>query len=124
MNEDIFWLAINTYHEARSEPTEGQLAVCHVVMNRAEKKQRSVKSVILQPFQFSWHNGNKFPPITEYSALQSCISIAEKAIQEHANGVNLSGADHYFAEYITPPEWSKGMEMVKKIGRHIFYKEA
>ena len=124
MNDDTFWLAINVYHEARGESIEGQLAVCHVVMNRAEKRKRSIKSIVLQPFQFSWHNGNKFPPLAEYSTLQSCISVAEKAAQERAEGINLSGADHYFAEYITPPEWSKGMKLIKKIGKHIFYKEA
>ena len=35
--ESIFWLALNLYHECRGEPLAGQIAVAHVVMNRAEE---------------------------------------------------------------------------------------
>ena len=39
----LFWLTINLYHEARGEPFEGMKAVCHVVLNRAERRKMPVK---------------------------------------------------------------------------------
>lgn len=123
MNNNIFWLGINIYHEARSEPIEGQVAVGHVVMNRAEKRNKSAKEIILQPWQFSWHNGNKFPPIKDYDALSISFESAQKTIDERLKGNTLSGADHYFADYIDPPEWAINMTKIIKIGRHTFFRE-
>ena len=51
--ESIFWLALNLYHECRGEPLAGQIAVAHVVMNRAEKRGKSLREIVLQPYQFS-----------------------------------------------------------------------
>lgn len=122
MNENVFWLAINIYHEARSEPIEGQVAVGHVVLNRAERRGKSAKEIILQPWQFSWHNDNKFPAIKEYQAMLVSFQAAEKVIEERLDGKTLSDADHYFADYIKPPSWAKDMRQVCKIGRHIFFR--
>ena len=36
--EGLLWLTLNVYHEARSEPQIGQLAVAHVTLNRASQK--------------------------------------------------------------------------------------
>ena len=123
-DHDIFWLAINIYHEARGESTEGQEAIGHVCFNRAEKRKMSIKDIVLQPFQFSWHNRNKFPPITEYESLLNCLDVANKvAIDRQRGNDPMNGADHYFADYIDPPEWAKGMTMICKIGKHIFYRK-
>jgi len=120
--DKVFWLAINIYHEARGESLAGQIAVGHVVLNRCQKSKKTVKDIVLAPFQFSWHNCNKFPAIKDYDALQACFRAANGILEERGTGENLSGADHYFAEYITPPGWSKGMTKIAKIGKHIFYK--
>jgi len=123
MTESVFWLAVNLYHEGRGEPEEGQRAICHVVLNRAAKRGMSVKDVVLQPYQFSWHNGNKFPPIGEYHALLNCLDIAEDIELDRQEGIDpVRGADHYFADYIEPPEWSKDMTEICKIGRHTFFR--
>ena len=122
MNENLFYLAINIYHEARSEPFEGQVAVGHVVMNRAERRHISCKGVVLQPMQFSWHNGGRFPEIKEYNALLTSFTAAEKVLEERMDGNTFGGADHYFADYIKAPYWSKGMDFVCKIGVHKFYR--
>lgn len=123
MTEDIFWLAINIYHEGRGEPLEGQKAIGHVCYNRAVNRNMSIQEVVLQPWQFSWHNGNKFPAITEYDALLTCFMVADSVQAERQAGKDpVQGADHYFADYIDPPEWSKSMEKVCKIGRHTFYR--
>ncbi len=120
-HEKIFWLAVNAYHEARGEPFSGQKAVCHVVLNRASLRKQTVKEVILAPFQFSWHNGGIFPPIDDYPSFCRAFHAAEIAFKEHRRGDFFGGADHYFADYIAPPSWSKGMRQVTKIGHHIFF---
>lgn len=120
MNENIFWLGVNIYHEARGESLEGQIAVGHVVMNRAEHRKKTAKEIVLQPMQFSWHNGDQYPPIKEYGALLASMQAAEAVVMERLEGKTLGGADHYFADYISPPSWSRAMKQVAKIGKHIF----
>ena len=117
----FLWLTLCVYHEARGEPPEGQRAVVHVVMNRVEKRNKPVKEIILQPFQFSWANQGKRPAIKDYHALEQCaVSVAE-ALDERVQGKNLDGADHYRAVYVDP-SWDDNMTVVKKIGKHIFFR--
>lgn len=120
---DLMWLALNAYHEAMGESFEGQVAVCHVVLNRAADRRKSVKETVLAPMQFSWANGGARPAIKDYAALESCFKAADQAAnKERPQGDNLQGADHYYADYIAKPSWAKGMKQVAKIGRHIFFR--
>ncbi len=121
-SEEIFWLAINAYHEARGESFAGMKAVCHVVLNRAKRREQTVKEVVLAPMQFSWHNGGVFPAIKEYGSLCTAFKAAEEALSEWQKGECLHGADHYFADYIKPPVWAKEMKKVAEIGKHIFFR--
>ena len=124
--EDLFWLAINAYHEAQGEPIEGQIAVCKVVLNRVKKRKLSVKEVILQEDQFSWHNGNKFPKLTDYKSLLTCFESAQKAIEQHENGDTLFGANLYYSDTMPEPPWwalSPKVRKIVKIGRHTFFRE-
>ena len=120
--DNLTWLAINAYHEARSEPDEGIKAVCHVVLNRAEARKLSVAEVVLQPWQFSWANKGARPPITDYASLQRCLRLAAETVAERLQGKTLWGADHYYAEYITQPGWAGRMKRICQIGRHIFFR--
>ena len=52
--EGLLWLTLNVYHEARSEPQVGQVAIVHVTLNRAKQKKMPIKAVVTQPYQFSW----------------------------------------------------------------------
>jgi N-acetylmuramoyl-L-alanine amidase len=122
LSDHKFWLAINLYHEARGECLEGQIAIGHVVINRALKKGVTVKDVILKPFQFSWHNGNKFPPIGDYEALASCLNASEEIINERLSGKDLWRADHYFNPWKVTPKWAEKMKFIKRVGNHDFYR--
>ncbi len=119
---DLFWLAANAYHEARGEPFKGQKAVCHVVLNRAKKRRQSIKGVVLAPMQFSWYNGGVLPPIKDYESFIVALKAASATLKEQRHGEFLQGADHYFADYIQAPAWSKSMTRITKIGRHIFFR--
>lgn len=119
--EDLFWLAVNAYHEARGETKDGIIAVCWVVLNRAKQRNLSVKEVVLQPWQFSWANKNARPSIKEYGNLCKCLQYADEAAQLHEDGKAFL-ADHYYADYIAKPTWANKMQHVVTIGRHLFYK--
>ena len=49
-------LAMNIYHEARSESMQGQIAVAQVTLNRVEhdKWPSTICEVVYEPKQFSW----------------------------------------------------------------------
>lgn len=121
--EDLFWLAINAYHEARGEQYDGVVAVCHVVLNRSVSLKHPIKDVVLQPMQFSWANGGARPAIKDYSAFLRCMEAAKTAINDRLKGDTLAGADHYHAVNMAIyPPWAKYMNQVAKIGGHIFYR--
>ena len=58
--EGLLWLTLNVYHEARSEPQLGQIAIAQVTLNRAKKGQLSIEDVVRQPHQFSWTMDKRF----------------------------------------------------------------
>ena len=52
--EGLLWLTLNVYHEARSEPEIGQMAVALVTLNRANERHLPIKEIVQEPYQFSW----------------------------------------------------------------------
>jgi spore germination cell wall hydrolase CwlJ-like protein len=132
--EDRHWLALNIYFEARSENLHGKMAVAFVTMNRVIKNKNhwpdTIKEVVTQPWQFSWYNSKKVPPITEQSAWEDAKHIADLSIELYntmaeseefeVDGIT-KGSDHYFADYIAMPSWAKKMKFNAKVGTHIFY---
>lgn len=118
----IWWIAICIYHEARNQPFAGQIAVGHVILNRAEQRGLTVKEIIFQPQQFSWANGGARPPIKEYEAIETAFAAVEACLKERQEGKDLCGADHYFADSIAEPSWAAKMELIAKIGNHTFYR--
>ena len=56
-------LALNVYHEGRSESTLGQFMIMDVVNNRSKSKNypTNLCDVIKQPKQFSWYNNGWKP---------------------------------------------------------------
>ena len=117
-------LATAVYFEARGESVEGQLAVARVVMNRAAsgKYPPDWCSVIKQPAQFSFvlRNGD-FPQVdTGCAAWAKAQAIAELAEANIVPSVG-PGVLWYHADYVAP-SWGSRLNMVEKIGAHIFYR--
>lgn len=113
--------AITIYHEARGESMQGQIAVCHVILNRCLIRAQSIKEVVFAPKQFSCFNDGH-PPIDDYAALLKAQEAVDRCLAERLEGKNLHGSDHYFATYIAPPSWSKEMALVTTIGKHVFFR--
>lgn len=125
-----YCLAEAIYHEARGEPTLGQLAVANVIMNRVASKQypNSICGVVNQNdhmrlrCQFTYAcNGlpDKPKPGNHWNKAQR---VATQAMSGKRNILAVKGATHYHADYVNP-DWAKSFKFVKKIGRHIFYSD-
>ena len=123
LSEHKFYLALNNYHEARGESIAGQIAIGHVVINRCQKHGVTVKEVILKPWQFSWHNRDSYPAITDMVSLEKSLEIPDMIINERLSGKDLWRADHYFNPKIVLPSWAAKMTFIKRIGNHDFYRE-
>jgi N-acetylmuramoyl-L-alanine amidase len=123
LDEQSTCLATAVYFEARGESLEGQLAVAHVVMNRAGSGRYPPDwcSVVKQRAQFSFVRHGAFPWINAASAAWSkAQAIARLAA---ANVVPSVDPDvlWYHATYVAP-SWGHRLSLVQKIGLHLFYR--
>jgi len=116
------------YHEARGEPTLGQLAVANVIMNRV--KDRNYPNTICGVVQQNQHmkNACQFSYICDGRSdkprpgkhWRKAKRVASQAMSGKRNIYAVKGATHYHADYVSP-KWAKEFKILKKIGRHIFY---
>lgn len=126
--EDLHCLALNIYHEARSEPLSGQIAVARVTLNRVESKRfpSSVCDVVKQGgqkrnrCQFSWWCDGKSDQPTEQKAWRKSLEIGERVLANQAPDPT-KGALYYHANYVKP-KWSRSFQRTARIGRHLFYR--
>ena len=121
-------LAEAVYYEARSEATEGQLAVAEVIMNRVadERYPNSICGVVYQgssrstgcQFTFTCDGSTKE---TAYGDrwYQAQSVAAQVVLQFHE--LSTGNATHYHASYVQP-SWAKRLVRTNTIGEHIFYR--
>jgi N-acetylmuramoyl-L-alanine amidase len=142
--DELECLALNVYHEARSESLAGQFAVADVVLNRVGDKRYPsticgvVKQAVLSDWgvqrglfipkknmcQFSWYcDGHSDAPVEQYAWLRAKEVARDIRSFRKFRGIT-EGATHYHANYVEP-KWSfhKKMILIGRIGDHIFYKE-
>lgn len=125
-----YCLAEAIYHEARGEPTLGQLAVANVILNRVASDQypNSVCGVVHQnkhvklrcQFTYACNGRSRKPKAGSY--WDKAQRVATQAMSGKRKILAVEGATHYHADYVNPG-WGRTMKLVKKIGRHIFYKD-
>jgi hypothetical protein len=123
LDEQTNCLATAVYFEARGESLEGQLAVAHVVMNRAASGRYPPDwcSVVKQPAQFSFVRHGEFPQAdTNSDAWRKAQAIAQLAAANVVPSVS-NDVLWYHATYVAP-SWGHRLNMVEKIGAHIFYR--
>ncbi len=123
---EVECLAQNIYFEAGGEPTAGKIAVATVTLNRfREGYAKSICGVVKQKYngvcQFSWVC-EKNKTIRSRSSYREAIIIAENMLISKRNYGTMDNALYFHADYVNP-SWAKTKDFVRKIGRHLFYKE-
>jgi len=114
-------LAGAIYFEAKSESLKGQLAVGHVVANRAASGRfpSTYCGVVYQRSQFSFVRGRSMPPIAR-SGLQwkNAVAIA-KIVDQGLVPTPVSKALFFHARRVSPG-WR--LTRVATLGNHVFYR--
>lgn len=128
-------LALNIYHEARSEPPLGQFAVAMVTMNRAQS-QSKICDTVMAKGQFSWtakmvsgraKDGslilNKAGQPLEAVAWEQSKAVALKAIKSYnLKSMDVTNGATFYHSKAVRPNWHKHAEITAIIGQHIFYR--
>ena len=131
-NRQLECLAMNIYHEARSESYDGQLAVATVTMNRVDshKYPETVCGVVWQKnnkgCQFSWTCDGKSDRIRNQSAYSKAIDIAEKVLLNGERSYKIDDdVMYYHADYVNP-NWEErwNAELIAQVDSHKFYRIA
>jgi len=120
IDSELRCLAGAVYFESRGETLAGQLAVAHVVINRANSGRfpKSLCGVVHQPSQFSFVRGGKMPAIRNASQWANAVAIAQ--IARTGSWKNQApGALFFHARHVSPG-WRK--TRVAAIDNHIFYR--
>ncbi len=127
-SEDVDIMARTLYGEARGESAQGKATVGGVTRNRTARPAwpSGIAAVCQQPWQFScWNAGDPNLPqlrsvTTANPVFAECVEIANQVVSGSIPDVT-NGADHYYANYISPPNWAKGETPVAQIGVHLFF---
>jgi spore germination cell wall hydrolase CwlJ-like protein len=130
-----YCLALNIYYESRGSNYADQVAVADVVINRVEDTRYpdSICEVVKQgkkhpngqmkrnQCQFSWYCDGKADIPTNTDAWISAQQTAWFMIWDKKYRGITEGATHYHANYVSP-KWAKDLQLVGRIGTHIFYR--
>lgn len=121
-SRELECLAAGIYFESKSEPLAGQLAVGHVIADRADRGKRFASSycgVLFQRGQFSFVRGKSYPAIPRASRQwQTAVAIARIVDRElHESAV--PGALFFHAKRVQP-RWR--LTRLGSVGNHVFYR--
>ena len=132
---DAFCLAQNIYYEARGSNLADRAAVADVVMNRVDDsrypntvcevvkqgRKHSNGNMIRNQCQFSWYCDGKSDNPQDADLWADAQMLAWNVFYfDKYNGLT-EGATHYHATYVSP-SWAKELQLVGRIGGHIFYR--
>lgn len=126
IQKEVTCLARNIYFEAASEPKAGKIAVAEVTMNRVKHGYaNSVCGVVMQKSknvcQFSWVCEPK-KAIASHADWKESKEIAENILISKKKYSTIQGALFFHADYVDP-SWAKTKDFVRKVGKHLFYRE-
>lgn len=116
---EINCLALNVYHEARSEPLVGQVSVANVTLNRLGKPGRpaTVCGVVFERGQFSWTA--RPPAVTEPDAWHLAVEIAALTYSGLIPD-QTGGAVHFYDHKRVRPDWAANFKTTRIIRNHRF----
>ena len=124
---DLYWMAMNIYYEAGSEPLIGKIAVGAVTLNRLHdiRFPKNIRDVVTEPQQFSWYNTKiaNTPP-TNNKRWKESYEVAKMLLTKTVGNdiiKLLEGATHFHAIDIKP-SWVGKVTKVATIEGHVFYR--
>jgi spore germination cell wall hydrolase CwlJ-like protein len=132
---EVQCMALNVYYEARGSNLADKAAVADVVLNRVNDSRypNTVCGVVKQGLQdangnmlrnkcqFSWYCDGKHDRPQDEDRWVEAQSIAWNIVEENKFRGITEGATHYHATYVNP-RWAKTLQLVGRIGAHIFYR--
>ena len=131
----LICLSANVYHEAKNQSIDGQIAVAEVVMNRVadprypntvcevvkQGRQHPSGAMMRNKCQFSWYcDGKHDRPQNEDLWIDAQMLAYQMVHEDKYRGIT-EGATHYHATYVKP-HWASTLQLVGRIGAHIFYR--
>lgn len=120
-SRELECLAVGIYFEAKSESLAGQLAVGHVIANRAKSGRfpSTYCGVLFQRSQFSFVRGRSYPTVPRASRdWQEAVAIARIVDQElHPSPM---GKALFFHARRVSPRWR--LNRLGTLGNHVFYR--
>ena len=120
-SRELECLATGIYFESKSESLQGQLAVGHVIANRAESGRfpSSYCGVLFQRGQFSFVRGRSLPHVPRASRdWQEAVAIA-KIVDQDLRPSPVGKALFFHARRVSPG-WR--LTRVATLGNHVFYR--
>ena len=129
-SKEMKCLATAVYFEARGEPIAGQAAVAQIVLNRlkSDRYPKSVCGVVYENAQrrnrcqFSFACDGKSDVPHEAAAWRRARTVAAEVLAQRRQVWVLGSATLYHARYVRPA-WAPRVELVSRIGQHLFYVE-
>lgn len=120
-NRELECLATGVYFESKSEPLAGQLAVGHVISNRAKSGRfpSSYCGVLFQRGQFSFVRGKALPSVPRSSKQWKTAVAIAKIVDQGLKDSSVGKAMFFHARRVSPG-WR--LKRVAAIGNHIFYR--
>jgi spore germination cell wall hydrolase CwlJ-like protein len=122
-------LASAIYFEARGEPVKGQAAVAQVILNRVRNPAypKSICGVVYQ--NMTWRNRCQFSfacdrikdRITSPAHYRTAEEVALAVTSGRIWLPEIGSSTHYYADYVNP-RWARTMDLMNRIGRHLFYR--
>ena len=120
-SRELECLAGAIYFESKSEPLQGQLAVGHVIANRAKSGRfpSSYCGVVFQRSQFSFVRGHSLPAIARGGMQwKNAVAIA-KIVDQKLHDSPIGKAMFFHARRVSPG-WR--LTRVATLGNHVFYR--
>ena len=132
---EMWCMAQNIYYEARGSNRADRISVADVVLNRVndsrypstvcsvvqQGKQDANGNMVRHMCQFSWYCDGKSDWPADMDAWVDAQQIAFN-IMTWGQGRGLTeGSTHYHAKYVSP-RWARDLQLVGRIGVHIFYR--
>ena len=125
---DLKCLATALYFEARGEPTDGNVAVAQVILNRvkAGRWRNTICGVVNQGrergsgCQFSYACARYKQPAARDKLWLRAVAIARDVMTNKVTLKPYERSTYFHATYVSP-SWSHSFKRSGRIGRHIFY---